>query len=266
VIPVVLHHGLFGFDELRVGPVRVPQFPGVEQALRRSGHATLLTRVHPCASIARRAGELKANIVQRLAEVGLAGPVVLVAHSLGGLDARYMLSHLDMSGIVAAVITISTPHRGASLADFYHHHLNHRLKIYPFIAGMLDIGAAYDLRRERFGAFNEATPDHPGVRYFSVTCSRPWWRVRARLMFSARVVARAEGENDGIVSVSSADWGTHLAHWDLDHIAATNRGAFPPLSGRHPDVATRYVEIVTRAIAATPRLAAATQHRPAAAV
>ncbi len=41
----------------------------------------------------------------------------IVAHSKGGLDARYMISHLDMGGAVASLTTIATPHRGSELLN-----------------------------------------------------------------------------------------------------------------------------------------------------
>lgn len=249
-VPVVLHHGIFGFDELRLGPVRVAQFPGVERALREAGHPTACARVHPCASIARRAGQLKQCLLQRLAMLKATERVILVAHSLGGLDARYMVSRLGMAKRVAAVVTISTPHRGASLADFWHLHLGRRLKVYDAVrAAGVDIGAAYDLTRVAMQRFNAEVPDHPDVRYYSVTCSVPWWRVRGKLLLPHRIVGREEGENDGIVSVSSAVWGEHLAHWPVDHIAAVNRPRLVPLPSGRAEVLGRYVEAVGKVAA-----------------
>lgn len=173
--------------------------------------------------------------------------VVLVAHSLGGLDARYMISRLGMARHIAALVTISTPHRGASLADFWHLHLGQRLKVYDLLSGLgLDIGAAYDLTRVRMAAFNEQVPDDPGVRYCSITCSMPFWKMRGKLMLTHQLVAREEGDNDGVVAVRSATWGEHLAHWEVDHLTAINR---PRLVGGVKGMAGRYVEAVRAACA-----------------
>lgn len=254
VLPVVLHHGIFGYDELRLGPIRIPHFPGVEEALEQAGHVCLRTRVHPIASIARRARELKESILRQLEELGdLAGArLIVVAHSLGGLDARYMISHLGMASRVAALLTITTPHRGAALADFWHLHLGQRLPIYSALqrAGM-DIGAALDLQRAEMERFNAATPDHPDVRYYSVTCSVPARGIRPKLLISHRIVEREEGENDGIVSVRSAKWGTHLDHWPVDHITALNRPPLrPPIlspeSAESLDIPAKYLGAVSR--------------------
>src|SRR4051812_26243172 len=92
-IPVVLHHGLFGYDSVGVGRFRWAYFQGIDKALRRAGHPVLVTKVHPTGGVARRAEQLKAAI-----ETGLAslnghghGKVLLVAHSMGGLDARHLI-------------------------------------------------------------------------------------------------------------------------------------------------------------------------------
>src|ERR1043166_1179970 len=49
------------------------------------------------------------------------GPIHIVAHSMAGLDSRYLLSHnlfgLAAPGRVATLSTISTPHHGTPVAD-----------------------------------------------------------------------------------------------------------------------------------------------------
>lgn len=74
--------------------------------------------------------------------------------------------------------------------------------------------------------FNPATPDVEGVRYFSYGARlepRLWSVFRA----SHGIVQKAEGANDGLVSVSSSRWGVYkgtlvdVSHLDL--INWTNR-------------------------------------------
>jgi len=73
--------------------------------------------------------------------------------------------------------------------------------------------------------FNPATPDVEGVKYFSVagrisgvSILHPLWLPKVILDAAC---ARAEGGNDGLVSVSSARWGEFLGvleecdHWDM---------------------------------------------------
>jgi len=252
-MPVVaLHHGIFGFDELRLGPLRFPQFPGIPAALQAAGHTAIVTRVHPTASIPRRAEQLKASLLRQLSNIPEpAQPVVLIAHSLGGLDARFMLAHLDMARHISALLTISTPHRGASLADLCLHHLDFRLRIYRAIESLgLDLGAARDLTRPAMARFNRDTPDHPDVRYFSITCAAPRSAIRPKFRLSHHLIEKQEGPNDGMVAPVSSRWGTHLAHWEMDHLSAINRRSPNPLAllrGRaenHPIIPELYLRAV----------------------
>ena len=62
----------------------------------------------------------------------------------------------------------------------------------------------------------------PGVRYFSVAGQlRRSWRT-PNWWLPGRVVERAEGPNDGVVSVASAAWGETRAVWDADHMDLVN--------------------------------------------
>lgn len=251
MLPVVLHHGLFGFDRFQVGPFVVEQFPGVARGLELAGYHVLRSRVHPTASIAHRARQLKLCIVREMRRRALRPPVVVLAHSLGGLDARYMVRHLGMAQAVRAVVTLSTPHRGASLAEFWKLHLGERLRVYDLVRTLgIDIGAAYELTRPAMDDFNRDTPDCPEVGYFSVVCSAPWQKVRPRLLLSHRIIERQEGDNDGIVAAQSAAWGEVLEHWEVDHLGALRRDALVRLRHGRRVTPEDYVRLVRRVTAA----------------
>src|SRR5437763_959212 len=112
--PIVLAHGLMGFDAVRVGGFRVRgYYPGIEESFRAAGNRVFGARVHPTAGIAQRAAELRELIDHASPQE----PVHLLAHSMGGLDARYMISRLDMADRVLSLTTIGTPHRGSPIAD-----------------------------------------------------------------------------------------------------------------------------------------------------
>lgn len=59
----------------------------------------------------------------------------------------------------------------------------------------------------RSGEFNTSVLNHPDVRYFSYSAAAtiPFY---SPYYPSYRVIQRVEGDNDGLVSVSSAMWGT----------------------------------------------------------
>ncbi|MCS7047129.1 MAG: hypothetical protein NZO58_12295 [Gemmataceae bacterium] len=216
--PLVLVHGLFGFDRLRLAGYTVATyFPGIVPLLEAAGNRVLLPALRPTAAIAVRAAQLKAFILKHCPSEA----VHIIAHSLGGLDARYMITHLGMAQRVLTLTTLGTPHHGTTFAEWG---VRRASWILQPILRMLDIpdGAFYDLRPAACRLFNQRTPDAVGVRYFSVAglleCrwSTPgWW-------LSHGIVARAEGPNDGVVSLASAQWGEEFQVWPGDHFRLVN--------------------------------------------
>jgi triacylglycerol lipase len=150
--------------------------------------------------------------------------VVIIAHSLGGLDARYMLSKLDMADHVAALVTITTPHRGSPYADWCMRHFGHRLGGLKLMALLgIDVEGIVDLTAERCQRFNQTIQDVPGVRYFSVSAVQAWNKVPTFARHAHKTVYEAEGDNDSLVSVQSSTWATHLGVWPADHWHTINR-------------------------------------------
>ena len=180
MIPVVLHHGVLGLSNLRIGRLRFPYFRGgIETAIRDRGHPLITPQVHPTAGIARRAQQLKSIIFRNLEILGRPDDsVVVIAHSMGGLDARYMIDRLGMAERVKALVTISTPHRGSAYADWCLKNIGHRLGglgLARFLKW--DVQSMSDLTTENCRAFNEEVPDSPLVRYYSVSGARPWYNI-----------------------------------------------------------------------------------------
>lgn len=241
--PIVLHHGLFGTDEVRLGPLRRSYWHKIDSALRERGNLVISTRVHPTAGVETRARELKQQILSRLDGAGHRERIVIIAHSMGGLDARYMIAKLGMARHVRALVTVCTPHRGSPYADWIERNLGRRIGLLPVLRKLgLDLSAGIDLTTERCARFNEEVPDHPDVRYASVNCVRPRHQMPAFALHSHTVIGQAEGENDGLVSAKSAVWGEHLASWPIDHWQAINRRYVIRLPGG--DVSPRYVALM----------------------
>ncbi len=243
--PIVLHHGLFGTDENRLGPLRRSYWHKIDSALRQRGHLVIATRVHPTAGVETRARELKQQILSRLDGAGHREKIILIAHSMGGLDARYMVSKLGMARHVSAIVTVCTPHRGSPYADWIERNLGRRIGLLPVVRKLgINIAAGIDLTTERCARFNDEVPDHPDVRYASINCVRPRHQMPAFAMHSHTIINQAEGENDGLVSAKSAAWGEHWGSWPIDHWQAINR-RFTILHANE-DVSPRYVELVER--------------------
>jgi hypothetical protein len=121
---------MFGFARLASFDYFEHMVLAVEERFRARGRAVEVhvVEVHPTSSVRRRAGTL-ARMVQATS-AGDQGPIHLVGHSTGGLDARLVASpsvHLgerDLRPIpwaarLCSVTSVNTPHYGTPLASFF---------------------------------------------------------------------------------------------------------------------------------------------------
>jgi triacylglycerol lipase len=243
MIPVVLHHGFMGL-EFRAGPMNLlSNFRGIDRAIAGRGHPLILSRVHPTAGVETRARQLKEVILRQLDILGRPQePVLLIAHSMGGLDARYMIARLGMADRVRALLTVTAPHRGTPYADWCVRHIGRRLGGFQLLNFLRwDMQAAIDLTTESCRRFNEQVPDHPDVRYFSVSAARPWHRVPAFALHAYKIVYDAEGDNDCLISVRSSTWGEHLGVWPADHFHTINKRLVIELKDPTGDITPYYL-------------------------
>jgi triacylglycerol lipase len=222
--PIVLAHGLLGFDELRLAGRFLPgvqYWRGITDAMRANGIEVITTSVPASASIEERAAKLGQDIAAK----AKGKSVNIIAHSMGGLDARYMVSRLQPENVeVLSLTTIASPHRGSSFADFCLDEIGAARipMIYRAFESIgFGTGAFEQLTRKYMqGEFNPKTADDPGVRYYSygATIRPSIWSV---FRVSHSIVEKLEGPNDGLVSVESARWGQYqgtlvdVSHLDL---------------------------------------------------
>jgi triacylglycerol lipase len=237
--PVVLVHGLFGFGRYKVAGCTVANyFPGIAEALEAAGNRVFVPSMSPTGGTMQRAGQLKEFMLAHVPNE----PVHLIAHSLGGLDSRYMISKLGMADRVLTLTTLGTPHRGTSFADWGIRRLGRIAQPVLEFIGM-PTQAFYDLTTTRCAAFNEQVPDAPSVRYFSVAGQHHGDIRNPEWLLSHRIVTRAEGSNDGIVAVESARYGEQLDVWEGDHLSLVNQ--LHPLT-RATDPTPRYAKLMGR--------------------
>ena len=249
-VPIVLHHGLFGFGELNAGPLKLTYFGGIARAIAARGHPLILSGVHPTAGVATRARQLKETILRQLDILDRPRDrVVVVAHSMGGLDARYMISKLGMDDRVEALLTITCPHRGSPFADWCVLHFEKRFGAYRLLNSLgVDVQAGNDLTTASCRRFNQEVTDSPRVKYFSVGAARPWNLVPPFALPSWRIVQEAEGDNDGLVSVKSSTWGTHLGVWPADHWHTINRRFVLELREPTGDITPYYLGAIEKVV------------------
>jgi len=110
--PIVLAHGMAGFDEL-FGVYEY--WFGVPAALEDKGATVFVTSVSQFNTSQERGEQLIAQIETITALTGQP-KVNLIGHSHGGLDVRYVAA--VRPDLVASVTSVGSPHKGADLADF----------------------------------------------------------------------------------------------------------------------------------------------------
>jgi len=127
---VYLAPGMFGFARLASFEYFEHVVRAVEERFRSRGRPVEVhvVEVHPTASVRRRAAKLARMVLATSA--GDDGPVHLMGHSTGGLDARLVASpsgnvgEPDLVPIpwvarLRSVTTVNTPHYGTPLASFF---------------------------------------------------------------------------------------------------------------------------------------------------
>ena len=115
--PIVLEHGLSGFDEL-FGVYEY--WYSIPWALQDGGAYVYVADTSPFNSSVERGEQLLAQVRQVIAITGKPR-VNLIGHSQGGIDVRYVAA--VRPDLVASVTTVGSPHKGADLADYLRAHV-----------------------------------------------------------------------------------------------------------------------------------------------
>ncbi|MFB6263393.1 MAG: lipase family alpha/beta hydrolase [Bradymonadaceae bacterium] len=253
--PVVLAHGMGGFEHLTEAD-QLSYFYEVERALERAGETVFVTEVAPFASSKRR-GEQLLRQIEKIVGGHPADRVNVIAHSQGGIDARYA-AH-ERPDLIASVVTISSPNRGVVLADVVLGLIDYPL-LREVVDGLIRIFGApvyekagadatlieplREISTDAMEKFNGKYHNRDGVWYGSIAgrsdghlgrkvCdpfdSPPFvrkWRwtrdpvdplFRATERLADGIGADDRYPNDGLVRVSEAKWGHFLGCIPADH-------------------------------------------------
>ena len=254
--PILLIHGT-GFRDWK----HIGYWGRIPEALRRHGAEVYFGGQDGWATVEENARVLKLRMEEILTETG-AEKLHLIAHSKGGLDARYLLSSLGMGGRAASLTTISTPHHGSRTMD-----LLYRLPKWMFRLSGFFVNAWYRFIGDKnpdfcsvcfqfttawAAEFNRQNPDAPGVLYRSYAGAMASPRSDIFMWWQNLLVGLAEGENDGLVTVGSAQWADFRGVWrgagrrgvsHLDEVDFRRR----PLKGRSglADPTEQYIALVS---------------------
>lgn len=227
--PIILAHGICPFDRV-IRPFsdldnrdddRSHYFRKIRSTLLQKGFIAFHSRVSWAADLARRALDLRKEITRITDNFSRWPRVHIIAHSMGGLDARQMIYKYRMEERIASLTTIGTPHLGTAFVDWGIRRFGKLLEMIRHFG--LNLGGFNDLTRESCQRFNEITKDFEksnSVLYQTVAGVQPLNRIFRPLRFSYRIIWEEEGENDGLVSLRSATWRDEylVEVMDADHL------------------------------------------------
>lgn len=225
--PVVMMHGFGLLASLRRGG----HLHREAMFLRGLGVLAYAPNVSPYHTIPFRAATW-ATLIDEILIESRAEKVNLIAHSMGGLDARYLISKLGYHDRVASLITVATPHRGSALAEIVLETPDRVQSLMTdaarWVSDATMEGTPSDFHRAVCdltpdyvtNTFNPEVPDHPDVRYWSYAA----YAGRGTNVSINPVLAPLnmmlygrQGPNDGFVASTSAVWGECLGTLEADH-------------------------------------------------
>lgn len=221
---VCLAHGLINpFASACDAIMQRTYFTGIPAFLRSHGYRVLQPQVSSMGHVHERASQLREQIAA-WDELEPGERIIVIGHSMGGLDTRWMISNLGGDELVSSLVTIASPHYGTCLADTVVDGLNpvekyyHRLDSIGWSIRALNCLTRSFMREE----FNPNCLDSPDVDYVSVTGVTESHKATRMIRPLVNILYREEGINDGLVSVESSKWGRYVGVYELDHIAQIN--------------------------------------------
>jgi len=206
---IVFLHGILGADVIRKAWSGFHYFRGIKNALNTPGVSIHFPLTPSASSIAHRAGVLQLFIDQLQAE-----HIHLVAHSMGGLDARHLIRHGDPARRIRSLTTIGTPHHGSELV----HWVDTTRGLVQSLARHFLYPGILELTPGACEQFNHNTPDRSDVSYCSWAGCRPAGEMPLLYRKQTRILQQQAGDNDSQVSVASASRGEFMGTVRADHL------------------------------------------------
>lgn len=249
--PLLMVHGVF-FRDFKY----INYWGRIPNELRKNG-ATVYFGNHQSALPVNLSGAELAERIKNICKETGCEKVNVIAHSKGGLDARYAISQCGAEEYVASVTTISTPNRGCAFVDWLLEKVpksvqdriasTYNAALRKFGETPDFIAAVKDLTYERCAELNTQMPDSDSVFYQSVG-SKLNKAVSGKfpMNMSYHFVKHFSGDNDGLVSTDSFAHGKYtyltvkgkrgISHADIVDMNRENIDGF--------DVREFYVQLV----------------------
>jgi len=222
--PIILIHGIAATDKNSL----IDFWGRIPKVFEESGVEYYFGNTDAWNSYKINAEKLKDKIDEVLSKHE-GNKVNLIAHSKGGIDARYLIHHYRYHEKIASLTTINTPHHGAELADlFLKPRISHSLatkKIMEVLAKLfLDekpdpYSSILELTTNEMKAFNEEIKSPETVYVQSYYSTMTSGSEDLFLAPTFKYLTKQFGLNDGIITEHSAKWGQNVVK-----IEAKNRG------------------------------------------
>ena len=253
--PIVLAHGMGAQYEIAWGIMKY--WNNIPAELRDNGAEVYITSVNSMDGTADKATAWKKQVLEILA-VSRAAKVNVIGHSHGSVYSRYAISNLGLGDKIASHTSIAGPHRGSTIAaliagmikgnvledifnGFFKLIMNDTSS--DTVSNLLDLTPAYMTT-----VFNPKTPNVSGIYYQSYAYKIETILGAGIFIPTWPILRNYEGDNDGLVSVTSAKWGNFRgvikgSFWaGVNHLAAVDM-----LMGITPgfDAPAHFVNIVS---------------------
>lgn len=250
--PIMLLHGAAFRDDKRI----YKYWGRIPRALEKEGASVYFGNQDAWGSVESNAAIVKEKISTVLSRTGRK-KVNLIAHSRGGLEARYLISAMGMDKQVASLTTISTPHRGSKTLDYF---MNWPKSLYRSISFFVDIYSRMigDKNPDFFRSsrllssmecrkFNKKYPDKSGVYYQSYMAKMKSSFSDPLFILTHFIVKQVEGENDGLCSIESGKWGDYKGEITGDQFINVSHAGIVDiyqLDVTGVDIRQKYIDIV----------------------
>lgn len=215
--PILLVHGTGFRDRKWLG-----YWGRIPKALEDAGAQVFYGHQDSWASIEENAEMLRVELC-RIIEETQCEKVNIIAHSKGGLEARYLATTLCCHDRIASITTVSTPHHGSRTLDKIWR-LPKLLIRFTSVFVNLWFRLLGDKRPDFFHAceqfstyymssFNTQNPDMDTVYYQSYATAMKHLFSDIIMCIPHTVIKAVEGENDGMVTTQSAAWTNFGGIW-----------------------------------------------------
>lgn len=208
--PILLIHGMGFRDNHKIG-----YWGRIPKTLKENGYNVILSGQDSNGSIESNAKQIAEKFDDILLKYNTE-KVNIIAHSKGGLEARYIATTLGFENKIASITTLSTPHNGSNTVDFF-------MKTPPFIIKLgckiADIwfkilgdktpdtySAICSFRTSEANLFNIQNPDSEKIYYQSYGFTMKNFSSDLFMWFTNIIVNHFDGENDGLLSPKSVKW------------------------------------------------------------